>query len=199
MEGAEPREDVGFLLSFVPFVASAAYALALWVPRGLSGVLPPEIFLSVTKDPVVFLVGYGAPLVGGIFEVRAAQKPAEKVEAVARRLQLLALLSLILALLMAWYTTGYGPAGVALGLLVAGRYALLFPAALLLTSLGLGLAKTRDIDRKAVVTVGAVALLIASAIVLFTGSQTPAPWPLVVAAAAVLLVAGIMVLVGRKN
>lgn len=199
MAQREAHEDLGFVLAFVPFLGSAIYALALWIPRGVSGGFPQDIFLSVTKDPYLFLVGYVALLGGAVVEVRASSMPAEKLGAVVGRLQLVAVISFVLALILAWIAAGFGSAGATLGLLIAGRYAILFPAALLVTSLGVGLATGRRTETGLAAGFAGVIPMIGSAVVLLAGSRTAAPWPLTVGVAMALLVGGVIVIFARRT
>lgn len=131
---ADVVEDVSFLLYSVPFVVSGLYALYLWLPKGLALSLPSDVYLMVTKDPLVFLLGFLAICVAVTVEVwmSASEARGAKVMENAKRMRWLALLCIALSLLSAWSATGYSLNLLNfLGLYLEGRYAILFPALLI--------------------------------------------------------------------
>jgi hypothetical protein len=131
-----PAGDFSALLYLVPFAVSGVYGLYLWVQAGLSAVLPSSVYLSVTRDPIVFVVGSLAILLGVVVEVTStepAERPA-KLAATSSTLQTIAAASLTLALLSAWYANGFTDiTGTATDFIV-GRYGLVFPAMMVLLS-----------------------------------------------------------------
>jgi hypothetical protein len=129
-------EDLSALLYLVPFVASAVYAIYLWVRAGVTAILPPNVYLTVTRDPILFVLGSLAILLAVVLEVTSAdpEERPSKVASVSNTLQSIALASLILAFLSALYSNGFFDLSGAATDFVVGRYALVFPAVLILFS-----------------------------------------------------------------
>jgi hypothetical protein len=128
----ERREDVSFLLLLVPFAVSGLYGLVLWVITGVSAILPPVVFLQVTESPYVFLIGFAAVLGGVVLDVVTQDPRSRKATLTAdsNRIQILAVVALVLALLFAWYSAGFDP-GAAAAELLQGRYTIIFPVLLI--------------------------------------------------------------------
>ncbi len=155
MNRREAYEDVSFLLLYLPFVSAAVFALYLWAEVGFSSFLPEQVFLGVTRNPDLFLLGVLAVLAGTIMEasIEERTKRGERVLQLSRRLQKLAVASFVLAIVTAWYANGFSLGGLsgAGSDLFSGRYTIVFPAVLLfysflivtpLASEGLGGLKT---------------------------------------------------------
>lgn len=129
------REDVPFILFLVPFAASGIYAIVLWAQAGLSSTLPSTVFLQVTENPYVFLIGFVAVIVGVMLDItftEPAQRRAKLVQE-STTVQWVAFAALALGLLSAWYAAGFDLGGAASNVL-QGRYVVVFPALLLLFS-----------------------------------------------------------------
>jgi hypothetical protein len=129
-------EDFSTVLYLVPFVASGAYGLALWVQNGISLTLPTSVYLAVTRDPYLFLLGSLSIMLGIILEVNGTDlvaRPA-KLISLGNTLQSIAVASLILVVLSAWYANGFTDLTGAATDFIVGRYGLVFPAMLLLLS-----------------------------------------------------------------
>jgi hypothetical protein len=137
MDRKEMYEDVSFLLLLVPFSAAAVYALYLWAAGGLSYYLPEQVYLGVTRNPDLFLLGILAVLVSTVMEVSSAEKArrSEIVLLLSKRLQKLAAASFVLAIITAWYANGFSLDLSGTGAdLFGGRYTIVFPALLVLLS-----------------------------------------------------------------
>lgn len=136
MNKKEGYADLSFILLLVPFIASAVYALVLWAQRGASVLLPESVYLAVTKDPYLFIAGFTSVMVASVIEIanEAPEERGAKVVALGRRIQSLAILSLVFSLLAAWYATGFINIGNALLDLLDGRFSILFSALLILFS-----------------------------------------------------------------
>lgn len=120
----------------VPFIVPAAYGLFLWVQAGISAILPTSVFLTVTRDPYVFIIGSGAVMLGLMVEVNGTEQSGRfaKLSSVGNNLQSMAVASLILVIGSAWYANGFTDIyGMSNDLLI-GRYGLVFPAVLVLLS-----------------------------------------------------------------
>ena len=133
---SETAEDLSALLFLVPFAASAVYAVYLWLQTGVGPVLPSSVYLTVTRDPYLFLTGAVAVMAGAAIAVSGAdaQSKTQKVSTISGTLQKLAAASFVFALLAAWYSNGFlDVTGTASDLLV-GRYSIIFPALIVLLS-----------------------------------------------------------------
>lgn len=129
-------EDVSAILFLAPFIVSGVYALYLWFSSGITPILPSTVYLTVTRDPVVFVVGSFAVFLGLMAEVAGVEAGERKarLQASAALIQKLAATSFILSLLMAWYANGFTDiAGTADDFMV-GRFSLAFPVILVLLS-----------------------------------------------------------------
>lgn len=136
----EVIEDVSLILYILPFIVSASYAIVLWAPIGISSVIPAEVYFIVTRDPLIFLTGFLSILLALIIEVYAADPSLRQkiMDTGNTRLQKLAIASLILAGLTAWSAAKYGSIAAILPILLDGKYTLIYPFLLLLTSFLLG-------------------------------------------------------------
>jgi hypothetical protein len=129
-------EDYSTVLYLVPFAAAIFYGLALWVQTGFSWTLPTSVYLTVTRDPYLFMLGSFAVMLGLIVEVNGTDLPARpaKLASLAGTMQSLAIASLILVLFFAWYANGFTDLGGMASDFIVGRYGLVFPAILVLLS-----------------------------------------------------------------
>ena len=129
-------EDLSTLLYLVPFLGAFGYAIALWVQSGASALLPTQVYLTVTRDPTLFIVGSLAILLGVMIEVNsteAAGRPS-KLLSLGETLQSIAVASLVIVILSAWYANGFTNLGGAATDFIVGRYGLVFPAMMVLFS-----------------------------------------------------------------
>ncbi len=129
-------EDISALLYLAPFVASGVYGLVLWVQEGISAILPSSVYLTVTRDPILFMLGTLAVLLGVMVEVNGTDQAARRsrLASIGSTLQSMAAASLILVLLSAWYANGFTDLGGAAADFIVGRYGIVFPAMLVLLS-----------------------------------------------------------------
>jgi len=129
-------EDVSTLLYLVPIVVPIIYALVLWAQSGLSATLPSSVYLSVTRDPVLFMGASLAVMLGIIIEVNGTEPKARtaKLASLGGTLQSIAVASLVIVVLGALYSNGFTDLTGAATDFVVGRYGLVFPAALVLLS-----------------------------------------------------------------
>jgi len=132
----EPKYgDVALLLYAAPFILNFVYALYLWFGAGISAVLPQLVFLEVSQSPYIFLAGFAAVALASVIDFNAEAPNAKKSATVAlsKRLQIIALVSVVLAFFAAWYSAG-GDLGTGVLNMVDGRYPLVFPALLVFFS-----------------------------------------------------------------
>ena len=129
-------EDYSTLLYLVPFVGSFVYALALWVQGGISLELPTAVYLTVTRDPIMFVVASLAVVAGLAIEVNGTEpsgRPA-KLVSLSSTLQSMAVASVVIALIAALYSNGFTDVTDAAADFMVGKYDLVFPAMLVLLS-----------------------------------------------------------------
>jgi len=129
-------EDYSTLLYLVPFVGSFVYALALWVQGGISLELPTAVYLTVTRDPIMFVVASLAVVAGLAIEVNGTEpsgRPA-KLVSLSSTLQSMAVASVVIALIAALYSNGFTDVTEAASDFLVGKYGLVFPAMMLLLS-----------------------------------------------------------------
>jgi hypothetical protein len=189
----ESYDDAASLLMLVPFVASGVYAIYLWTRTGLSALLPATVYLDVTRDPYVFLAGslavIGATLIGVAGTVPEGRP--KKTAALSVSLQKLAVASLVLAILAAWYSNGFlDLSGTAVDF-VYGKYTLVFPGLLVLLSylMVIPLKFSAMKDNRAV---GVISLLLVPAALYAVGKRIP---ELGIAAALLLILLGTYVII----
>jgi hypothetical protein len=129
-------EDVSTLLYLVPVVVPIIYALVLWVQAGVSLVFPSSVYLTVTRDPILFTGASLAVMLGVIIEVNATEPGARpaKLASLGGTLQSIAVASLVIVLIGALYANGFTDITGAATDFIIGRYGIVFPAALVLLS-----------------------------------------------------------------
>jgi hypothetical protein len=135
MNRTETYDDVSTVLFLVPFLVSGVYAIYLWARSGLSALLPRDVYLTVTRDPIVFLVGSLAVIVGVFISVWVTELPKrrEKLTSLSGTLQRIAIASFVLALVSVLYATGFSISD-SVSDFIVGRYSIVFPAMLVLLS-----------------------------------------------------------------
>jgi len=136
MSSSERYGDVSALLYLVPFALSGVYGLYLWAEAGISLVLPSSVYLTVTRDPYVFMAGSVAIMLGVVLDMRGTEqgKRKAKLASVGNTLQSVAIASLVLVLVSALYANGFINVTGAADDFMVGRYGLVFPAVMVLLS-----------------------------------------------------------------
>ena len=127
--------DVALLLYAAPFIINFVYALYVWAGVGLSAVMPSLVYIEVTQSPYIFLLGFAAVALAVVLDFDSEAPNARKgaTATLSKRLQQIALLSIVLAFISAWYSAG-GNLGNGVLNMVDGRYPLIFPAVLVFFS-----------------------------------------------------------------
>jgi len=127
MSSKDFGEDAAFLLYLVPVVASIIYGVYEWVVTAKTSTMPSTAYLVVSKSPYLFLISVVAICLALILEVRSANLPERTgvVQANTTRLQILAVVVLIVSFLAALSTASYD-FGTAFSFFVNGRYALIY-------------------------------------------------------------------------
>jgi hypothetical protein len=153
--------DVALLLYAAPFIINFVYALYVWAGVGLSAVMPSLVYIEVTQSPYVFLAGFAAVALAVVldFDSEAPGGRRGATVTLSRRLQQIALVSIVLAFISAWYSAG-GNLGNGVLDMVDGRYPLIFPALLVFFSyLILPSVKMQGVNLK---NLGIIVLLVLS-------------------------------------
>jgi hypothetical protein len=128
--------DVSAVLYLVPFIVSGAYGLYLWIAGGITPILPSGVYLTVTRDPIVFVVGSLSVMLAITLDLTSTEpagRPA-MMNSLGNTLQSIAVASLVLALFCAWYANGFTDTSGAATDFIVGRFSLVFPAAMVLLS-----------------------------------------------------------------
>lgn len=174
------------------------YAIVLWAQSGASALLPTSVYLTVTRDPYLFMLSSLAVLLGVMIEVNSTVPAGRraKLSSLAGTLQSIAVATIVIGLLSAWYANGFINLGGAVDDFIVGRYILIFPAMMVLLSYLLIIKFTPEsiFNR----TFGAlVALLLVPASVYEIGKRNA---PLGLSIAFVLLIVGMyLYLTPRKR
>jgi hypothetical protein len=132
---ADRRGDIALFLYAAPFILNFVWALYLWSATGLSSTLPQLVFLEVTQNPYLFLAGFAAVALAAMIDFNSEPPERRKsaLSTLSKRLQAIAFLSVVLALVSAWYAADFGVGGTFFNLL-DGRYPLVFPALIVFLS-----------------------------------------------------------------
>ncbi len=195
LQKAETTENISFILYLVPLISSTIYAISLWTSEGLSSTLPETVYLSVTKDPYLFLISFLAICCAVLIEVFGSSKESRlsRIETNSKQIQILAVISFSAAVLSVWSTIGYSfDISRILQILLAGRYALIFPlmlfilAFLLNTSLKFNLLSFNNLMKNA-----SFILMIASPLIFYGLWRIHVPWEGIISITLITLIIGV--------
>lgn len=127
--------DVALFLYAAPFIINFVYALYVWAGVGFSSVLPQLVYIEVSQNNYIFLLGFAAVVCAALldFTSEPAASRRSSTFSLSKRLQALAMVALVLSFLAAWYSAS-GNLSTAVYNVMDGRYALVFPAVILLFS-----------------------------------------------------------------
>ncbi len=198
LQRAETTENISFILYLVPLISSTIYAISLWASEGLSLILPETVYLSVTKDPYLFLIGFLAICCAVLIEVFGSSKESRLsiIEANSRQIQVLAVISFSAAVLSVWSTIGYSfNISRILQILLEGRYALVFPlmlfilAFLLNTSLRFNLLSFNNLVKNV-----SLILMISSPLIFYGLWRIHVPWEGIISITLITLITGVALL-----
>ncbi|MBI3840503.1 MAG: hypothetical protein HY297_00860 [Thaumarchaeota archaeon] len=128
--------DASALIYLFPFAAAGAYGLYLWIAAGISATLPSGVYLSVTRDPILFVAGSISVMLGFAIDVVSSGPSSRKARlgSLGNNLQTMAVVSLVLLIFTALYANGFTNVSGAVSDLLVGRFGLVFPAVLVLLS-----------------------------------------------------------------
>lgn len=197
MSGSGRYEDLSTVLYLVPFVGAFGYAVALWAETGASAFLPTSVYLTVTRDPILFMAGSLAVLLGVMIEVNSTEARGRqaKLLSLGGTMQSMAIATLVIVLLSAWYANGFTDLGGAATDFIVGRYGLVFPAMLVFFSYLLTIKfRLQSVTSRAFLAL--VALLLVPASVYEIGKRQAA---LGIGIAFVLLVLGLYLFLAPRG
>jgi len=129
-------DDASVLLYMVPFIASGVDALYLGIAGGVSHILSPSVYLMVTRDPILFLIGTLSVILGVVLEL-SSTSPSGRVArlgSVSDTLQVIAAASFVLAIVCALYANGFSSVSGAATDFIEGRFSFIFPIMMVLFS-----------------------------------------------------------------
>ncbi|MDG7005747.1 MAG: hypothetical protein JRM86_02305, partial [Nitrososphaerota archaeon] len=98
--------DVALFLYAAPFIINFVYALYVWAGVGFSSVLPQLVYIEVSQNNYIFLLGFAAVVFAALldFTSEPAASRRSSTFSLSKRLQALALVALVLSFLAAWYS-----------------------------------------------------------------------------------------------
>ena len=189
-------EDTAFFLYLAPLAASIVYGVYEWLQIGPhSGSMPGNAFLITSKDPYLFLFSLSCILVGLVLEVRTTpfSSRAEIVSANVRRMQILAIVVLVVSFAASDSAAGYGDVVTAVSFFLAARYALIFALFLLGMSILFSLRQfVGGFGYSALVEFIGLLLIGASPLVLYVGLKIHLDFSASGAAAIIALILGLV-------
>ncbi|MEM1993950.1 MAG: hypothetical protein QXW32_00510 [Nitrososphaerales archaeon] len=179
-------EDAAFILYIFPILINGAYGLWSWIAGGADLDVLQKVYLNITREPIIFLAGLLAVCVAVLLDT----KYLGSLEDIDRRVTRLAYFCFITALIIAIVSTGFNIAS-SLTLFLQGRYALIFPALLVLLSLlmrlrGLSLGFSNGVFRGI-----SLILLLISPLTLYILWRLGAAWYIIFAVPFILIIASI--------
>ena len=122
-------EDAAFILYIIPILLNGGYGLWKWVTWGADLAVLQQVYINLTREPVIFLAGLITVCLAVVLDARYLS-PIEDVD---RRVTRLAVFCFITSLIIALISTGFNLSS-GLTLFLQGRYALIFPALLMVLS-----------------------------------------------------------------
>jgi fumarate reductase subunit C len=190
-------EDASFILFLLPVAVSGIFAIYAAVTSSAFNV---DTYIAVTGNPIVFIVAVVSVCAALLLEIYYSPPDmrSKKVNANARRMQRLAVVTLVLTVLAALVALGAAPLPLILGTFLAGRYPILFSALLVFLSFLIVVPFKFQMDKNATTNAISIVLLVLSPIAYFVGSGGSIPFEPRAAAAVALLILGLLLIV-RNN
>ncbi len=168
------------------------------MPEGLSLSLPLNVYLTVTKDPLLFIIGFGAICLAVLIEVTMSpyQHKLKVLAENSKQIQLLALICLASTVFSAWSVTSYSPnAGILFNILIAGRYAIIYPLTLFILALFLNPSFHLDFfSYDNLLKNAALFLLISSPLILYGLWRANISWTGIISLTFLTLVMGLVLI-----
>lgn len=191
-------EDASFILFILPIVVSGLYAIYAGITSAAFNI---ETYVAVTSNPFVFIIAIAAVCAAMLLEVYYSppEMRSKKIDVNARRMQKLAIVTLVLSVLAAGVAIGAAPLPLFIGTFLIGRYPILFSALLVFLSFLVVIPlKFQNLGKSAVTNALAIILLILAPIAYSIGGGGSIPFEPRAAAATLLVILGLILLI-RSN
>ncbi|MBM3897424.1 MAG: hypothetical protein FJ358_02720 [Thaumarchaeota archaeon] len=192
-------EDASFILFLLPVAVSGIFAIYTAITSSAFNV---DTYIAITSNPIIFIIAIVSVCTALLLEIYYSPPDirSKKVNVNARRMQRLAIVTLVLTILAALFALGTAPLPLILGTFLAGRYPILFSALLVFLSFLIVVPFKFQMDKNASANTIAIILLVLSPITYFIGSGGSIPFEPRAAAAAALLILGLLLIVqNNKN
>jgi hypothetical protein len=179
-------EDAAFILYIIPILLNGGYGLWCWVSKGADLAALQQVYLQLTREPVIFLVGLLAVCIAVVLDARYLSL----IEVVDRRVTRLAVFCFITALATALLSTRFN-IGNGLTLFLQGRYALIFPVLLMVLTF---LFRVREVSSASFKSAGrwlSLLLLLVSPLTLYLLWRLGVVWYAVFAVPLILVIASV--------
>jgi len=188
----ESAENLSFLLYLMPIVMTTAYTLVLWASKGLTLNIPLDIYLSITKNPYLFLLGLTSVSLAVLVDVYGSSKEKRysKLQENHRQIQILATICLISVVFCLWNVIGFSINSKFIQILLEGKYSLLFPLSLFIQSLLINPSLETKIKPKSLIENFSIILIVGSPIILYILWRFNLSWLVTVSIATLCLAAG---------
>jgi hypothetical protein len=187
----ELAEDVSLILYVIPFILSGVASLIFWQDyQGSLGFPPHQVYLLVTKNPVLFIGGLASICLAALIE--AWGKSEETLNSISAKLRIVSYISLFFAFLFALTSNPNPSLSSAIANLLEGKFALLFPLFLILLSyllLPLNLSPVKE-NYMQIIT---LLLLFLSPLSLYALWSLRFAWPITIGISGALLITACIV------
>ena len=181
-------EDTTFILYIIPILLNGGYGLWSWVAGGADLAALQQAYSYLTREPLIFLAGLLAVCAAVILDTRYLSP----LEVVDERVTRLAFFCFISALIIAMAATGFNLSS-GLILFLRGRYALIFPALLMVLTF-LFRVKVDLTQPKGLWRGLSLILLLTSPLTLYLLWRTGAAWYMMFATSLILVVISLILM-----
>lgn len=129
-------EDTSLILYAMPFILSGLFSLFLWKGyQGSVGFPPREVYFLTTKNPILFVLGLVSVCLAAIIEVWSKSEGKEEILIlISTKLRVVSYISLFFAFLFAFTADASPSINSAIGNLLEGKFAIIFPLFLMILS-----------------------------------------------------------------
>jgi hypothetical protein len=131
----EVRDDIVFTLFLLPGLLAVGATLYFWSLEGLGAEGFSRALIALYKDPLLYLLGLIFVCGAILLDVKGPEAGPDTLRVEVDRLQVLGLAAFIMGFLVLWLGAAGGNLLVTVSLLLSARYALIFPATLIILSL----------------------------------------------------------------
>jgi hypothetical protein len=194
----EDYENISFILYLTPLLTSTFYAISIWIPKGFSFSIPLPVYLTVTKDPYLFIFGLISVCLAVLLEIYVSPINSRLNNLIenCQQVQILALICVASTLISAWSTTNYSLNTYKfLETILEGRYALIYPINLFMLSLLLNPSirlELTSLDN--IIEKTSLILLISSPLIMYMLFSLQMPWIIIITSTLITLLIGLVLL-----